>query len=184
MKPPQPDAEKKLTRAERVRQAAGRGVSSKQLSDRAYWLDRDGERLRPGEEAWLDVLDELDRSLAQAGANQKKGGVKEPLCELLRSEVELTPRVRAWLADLVERYQFRRKPHGRPAPLYNNTRRQTTLDLAVEHGVRRLVAEGMNVDEACAAVAKGMAHRATTLRAALRGRDGATNRLRRRRRAP
>src|SRR5262249_1233184 len=77
----------------------GKGLSTR-FSDNAFWLPHDID------EALIEALVALDRS---GGTNKK------PLIELLRS------RGYVYLADLLDRYQLKRKQGGRQTPLYDRT---------------------------------------------------------------
>lgn len=106
---------------------ADKGLSTR-LSDYAFWLPHDVD------EELIEALATLDRS---------NGKNKQPLIELLqrRSDVAAYRAHRDfyfYLADLLERYQLKRKQGGQQKPLYEPTELHKRLMMAAddmrEHG--------------------------------------------------
>jgi hypothetical protein len=142
-----------------LREHAGKGISN-QFVDLLYWAANPDPTERP----WLEALSDVDVY-----------GDKRKLLELLRSGKELSPGVRCHVADLLERYELKRR-HGRQqTPSYDRTPWQWAFETAIER-VRRDVKSGMSVKDAVeknATEIGGIAVDASTLGAAYRGKLGA-----------
>jgi hypothetical protein len=126
---------KKLSRAEKLRRAAGRGVST-DFVDRGWWGDDVPDFLRtlwlfwgPEEGPWVKALDVLDRS---------SGEDKGPLVALLRSDMPLTATARRFLSDLLSRYRLEKYP-GTPATMPALDHAALASELAPE--ARRVLAD-------------------------------------------
>jgi hypothetical protein len=145
----------------RLERDAGRGVSTK-LEDRAFWLDDIDQH--PG---WYRALVALD-----------KRGDKSALVALLRGEGELPPSIRRHIADLLERYQLKRRAGKQRTPSYDLTPTEAALALAIAE-VRERPAK-MSVTEAVMRSAKHNGVNPDTLAAAYSGKLGSWRRRGRR----
>ena len=110
-----------------LEQFADQGLS-KQLSDNAFWL--------PENTDWsmINALQAFDQH-----------GDKRPLLELLRERGEV------FLADFLERYELRRKPHRPRAPAYDKTPIERRIagavrDVRVNQVEKRTAAERWRID--------------------------------------
>ncbi len=150
----------------RMVQDAGKGFENVTIVDRAFWLDDDELR----DEPWLVALETLDGK-----------GKKEKLVELLRSDtVELRTPVRWYLADLLERYDLKKRPGRTRTPAYERSPAEATLHSAVEE-VKYLVREECKtVRKAIDVAAAQYGIQSCTLADAYEGRRGATQRLKKR----
>jgi hypothetical protein len=142
---------------------ASAGVSP-DLVDRAFWLDDDTEI-----EAWVTALDDLDNR-----------GDKLPLLNLLRSGTVPSQQALAYLADMLERYQLKKRRGGQSTPAYNRTRADSKLALAI-NDVRRLVKRGTSVKDALEKVSKSERIPLEVLASAHSGRRSSTRRMMKRR---
>jgi hypothetical protein len=140
----------------------GKGVSD-EILDRAFWLDDDCH-----DHAWLRALDAVDRR-----------GDKAPLLKLLRSEAELTPTVRHYLTDLLERHNLRRRRGGQQTPAYDRSLREGRICLALAE-VREYVQSGMRVSDAVEEAAKRHRLSVEQVANAYNGRRGSTRRIKQR----
>jgi hypothetical protein len=77
-----------------------RGHQGPSFYDSAFWLDTTNPRLRI-DEIWIEALLSVDQH-----------GDKGPLLTLLRSTRTLQPGILVYLADLVDRYVFKRTKHA------------------------------------------------------------------------
>jgi hypothetical protein len=68
---------------------------------------------------WVLALDAADH------------GDRAPLCALLRSSDDLPAAARWYIADLIERYQWRRPKHRPRTPVYEMSVAEATMDMAV-----------------------------------------------------
>ncbi|WP_029083177.1 hypothetical protein [Bradyrhizobium sp. th.b2] len=120
-----------------IRSSPGGGGLSDAIEDNAFWLNLPSTS---PDWYWIAALDKLDRLKD-----------KRSLAALLRSNYDLSPKVREYLADLIERYCF---PKGRPrTPAYVLSEKDALLLLACE-SVQVEVQHGMRVDDALDKVAK------------------------------
>jgi hypothetical protein len=142
---------------------AGRGVSP-HLVDRAFWLDDDTSI-----EPWVTALDAVE-----------KRGDKGPLLDLLRSEYDLPREARAYLADLLERRQLKKKRGGQSVPAYDRTDTEQRLTLAIED-VRRLRKSRVSVEAALDQVSKSHGIPLEVLATRYHGSRGSTRRMWKRR---
>ena len=108
------------------------------FSDRAFWID-DALRI---DACWLDALRAVDEH-----------GDKKPLTTLLRSSRKLSPVVREYLSDLIERKMVP-VPNSRPRiAAYDRSIIEAQLLLGVA-SARDYVKGGASVEEAIAKAAK------------------------------
>ena len=142
---------------------AGKGLSGK-IGDNAFWLN-DIDR---NDEPWLDALQAIDQR------NDNK-----PLLDLLRSDRPLSKRSRFFLADLIERYQFKKRRGRPPTPAYDLTDAEVRLEQAVNDVHERR--KGVPVEKAQAEAAERYAVNLETLAAAYNGRLGSARRSKKRR---
>lgn len=142
---------------------SGKGMSHK-VTDRGTWLDNNWFT-----DQWVDALEEID-----------KKDDKKSLLALLRSNLELTPDARWFLADLLERYDLRRPNHSPRVPAYDRSPAESIIFNA-KRRVKELVKEkGLKVSEALEKVAIEYSLPTETLALAYNDRRGSTRRLRRR----
>jgi hypothetical protein len=135
------------------------------VRDRASWLDNDQlELMGP----LIEALEQLD-----------KRGDKAPLVALLKSDRELPPDGRAFLADLIERYELRRPAHRQRAPAYDRTPAESRLAQAKE-SVQAYRTSGMSVKDALAKAAKEHSIGENTLVNSWSGRRGSSRRKKKR----
>jgi hypothetical protein len=120
------------------------------------------------DDPWVVALDQLDRF-----------GDKDPLVALLRSECDITPTIRSYIADLIERGID--KPGTRPRiPTYYKM--SITLQI-LEHAVQAVheyIASGMLEEVALENVAVDWYIDLSTLRLAFRGKHSALTRSKKR----
>jgi hypothetical protein len=119
----------------------------------AFWLD-----LPPRDWPWVEALDELDRLRD-----------KKPLQRLLKSDCELSPKMRRYLADLIERRCVPLPKGRRHTPIYTITEKEVRhcfahWDVADN---RKL---GMSLDDAIKKAANRFHLNTTSLRLSLEGR--------------
>jgi hypothetical protein len=141
----------------------GDGLENVRVSDRAFWLD-DRFTLH-----WADAIEAID-----------KDGDKEPLKDLLKSEFELTPKARFFLADMIDRYQLKPKRGRKATPAYDRSRADRILELAIED----LFTHRGDIDTALKEVARRYNTYGITekkLKNAFEGRRGSTRRMKARR---
>jgi hypothetical protein len=148
---------------------AGMGVSDA-VVDRAFWLaDPDsGEPITPIEEEWITAIEAVD-----------KRGDKIPLVALLKSQSDLSPEVRFYLADLLERNELKKPPHRPRTPAYDRTAADAALEWAVQR-VRDYRSGGMGIERALERVSTEHSIPLEILGNAYEGKRGSTNRARRR----
>jgi hypothetical protein len=121
---------------EHIRKAKGTGRgTSDAMHDVAFWLSDEFDH-------WVAALEAID-----------KRNDKEPLLALLKSECELPHAARIYLADLLSRYQLKKKRGGQSTPAYDRSLAEVALMLDVE-AVRNLTKNGMSIKDALAKVAK------------------------------
>jgi len=107
------------------------------LADTAFWLDQSDPSW-----PWYLALEDID-----------KRGDKTALLKLLRSG-EMPATIGHHLADLLERYQLRRRPGRQRTPSYDRSDSEAVLLIAIDE-VRARVKKGMKVSDAITEVAKG-----------------------------
>jgi hypothetical protein len=143
-----------------LREHVGEGISDK-FVDLLYWAVNPDPRSR----RWLEALSNVDVY-----------GDKSKLLELLRSGEELSPDIRYHIADLLERYELKRRRGRQQTPSYDRTPGQWALEVAVER-VREDVRAGMSVpaaiDKNAATAIGGVKVDGGVLDAAYRGKLGA-----------
>jgi hypothetical protein len=138
----------------RTKRMTGRGVST-DILDRAVW-----RKANEPDDAWVAALDKADRGNAQA------------LTDLLRSQTEIPPSVRHYLADFAER---RVQKRGRPrVPLYDRSRVEVFLWLANDEVSHR--PPGQKLEDALAAAAAHYGLTVANLRKYRTGHRTATSR--------
>ena len=142
-----------------------RGAGSENITilERAPWLDVD---LATGK--WIVAFEKLDK--------QRN---KSSLLELLRSDWELSSTARAYLADLLDRYEFKNKRGRKRTPAYDRSRSEAMLYLAVQY-VRDDVDNGMKVNKAVEKQALSYSIPEQTLHDAYAQRRGSTRRVKKR----
>jgi hypothetical protein len=140
---------------------AGLGVSDA-VVDRGFWLDDDDP------EDWIAALEAID-----------KRGDKRPLVTLLKSQRDLSPRARFYLADLLDRFELKRPAHRPRTPAYDRTLAEAILLWGVQEA-RELVKAGMSVVDALDKAAKESSIPLEILSNAYEGKRGSTNRAKRR----
>jgi hypothetical protein len=134
------------------------GGLSRDILDNAFWRG-DHEP----DDAWVAALDQLDRL-----------GDKRPLTTLLRSDFKMTPKVRLYLADLVERGV--RSPRGHPrVPAYTLSAADAML-LQARDRARAYVENGLLVKDAIAQAAREFELDESKVANALRGKRGSLRR--------
>ena len=107
--------------------SSGQGLSDA-VVDRATWLDdEETGPITPALEAWITALEAIDRK-----------GDKEPLLNFLKSNRELSRDARIYLADLLARYQLKKKRGGQTKPAYDRSEAEEMLALGI-NAVRYLV---------------------------------------------
>jgi hypothetical protein len=148
---------------------AGMGISDA-VVDRAFWLDDpdSGEPITPIEAEWITAIEAID-----------KRGDKKPLVTMLKSQRDLSPEVRFYLADLIERYELKKPPHRPRTPAYDRTAADAMLLLGIQR-VKELVTAGMAVKGALENASKDHSIPLESLASAYYGRRGSTNRAKRR----
>jgi len=130
---------------------ASKGLSNR-LVDRAFWL---GDRTDLDD--WIMALEAID-----------KRGDKTPLLALLRSKRKLLDKVRSYLADLIDRYQFVKKRGGKLTPEYNRTENNAILELGIIQ-VKGLVKRGKRVKDALEEISESLGVQLSTLESAHSG---------------
>lgn len=118
----------------RKAQPQGRGTSEA-MHDAAFWL---GDEFDP----WVAALEAIDQL-----------GDKKPLMALLNSEHDLPQAARGHLANLLDRYQLKKKRGGQSTPSYDRSPAEAALICDVE-AVNKLIKNGMSVKDAVAEVAE------------------------------
>jgi hypothetical protein len=113
-----------------MRQDAGAGISNNP-EDWIWWLADEKLLRRP----WLSAIVVID-SAVQANGTAKKADKKQ-LVELLKSGREITSAERVYLADLLDRHDFKRPAHRPTVPLYDLTPKAAALEQWAEK-VRQL----------------------------------------------
>jgi hypothetical protein len=117
------------------------------------------------ERSWHHALEELD-----------KKGKKGPVLSLLRSGRKLSQVVRFHLADMLDRYELKKK-RGRPrGPSYDISDAERTA-LYARNQVRGLIKGGMKARDAIAKVAKEIKMSENKVANAYGGRRGSTRRV-------
>jgi hypothetical protein len=139
---------------ELMRAHAGKGSSDK-IVDRVSKYEGEDWRDR----AWLLALQALDER-----------GDKAPLKALLRSDSEITPTIRGYLADLVER-GIALPGGGQRTPAYDYSPNELRLFLAVEDA-RNLIRRGAEKKEALKKVAETYRVDVRSVKATLAGEQG------------
>jgi hypothetical protein len=139
---------------------AGDGVSTA-IEDRAFWLDDGYGNVEGGE--WLRAIARIDES-----------GDKAALIALLKSDEPLPPVARQWIADLLSRYELKRKRRGRPrTPNYDRSDAEALLLLAMQR-YRGLREEGLGQSEAIEQAAQSYSLSPDVVRNAVEGRRGSS----------
>jgi hypothetical protein len=112
---------------------------------------------------WYDAMDSLQK------------GDKTPICKMLRSDAELNPNVRGYLADIFERMQLRR-PRARPwKPAYRLSKANQSWWLAV-HLYKNYIQSGVPKEVALVKAAKEIGRSTVQLKSVLSGKHGSFNR--------
>jgi hypothetical protein len=104
-----------------MKETAGMGLSTR-VVDNAFWLGNDTSA-----DLWIDVLDDIDNAQDDAERNRQK----QRLVDLLKSDHELSPLARYYLADLLERYNLKRPKGGRKVPAYDLSEIERRVALAI-----------------------------------------------------
>jgi hypothetical protein len=133
-----------------------------ELYDRGFWLDAVTIH-------WAEAIEAID-----------KRGDKEPLKKLLKSEFELPPEARRFLADLIDRYQLKLKRGRKATPAYDRTYIEAILELAIDD----VLAHRGAIDVALKEVAEEWDYEGITekkLKNAFEKRRGSTRRMEARR---
>lgn len=145
------------------------GYEKRPFLDRAYWLD-----IEPVTEPWISALEAIDAR-----------GDKAALLGLLVSDRELPHDARVYLADLLERHQFKRKQGHQATPLYGLSRDDQLLYCAVtEMQLIRDADKSVRVKDALEEVSKRRNIPPEKLLVAYHGRRGSMRRLNKRRPKP
>jgi hypothetical protein len=139
------------------------GTENITISARAFWLDDSTVRW------WAEAIEAID-----------KRGDKEPLKSYLRSELELLPEARLFLADMIDRYQLKPKRGRKATPAYDRTGVEAMLEIAIKD----VSAHRGEIDVALKEVAQrysiyGITEK--TLKNAFEERRGSTRRMKARR---
>lgn len=111
----------------------GRGISEA-MHDIAFWLGDDTSEIDP----WVSALEAID-----------KRRDKEPLIALLKSDRELSHEARAYLADLLDRYQLKKKRGGQSTAAYDRSPADRVLELGDARANDYIERDGMTVERAC-----------------------------------
>jgi hypothetical protein len=121
---------------EHIRKAKGSGRgTSKAIHDVAFWL---GDEFDP----WVAALEAIDK-------RKDKG----PLLALLKSDHDLPHAARVYLADLLDRYQLKRKKGGQSVAVYDRTDADRIFELANARA-NELIECGLTTEDACNKAAK------------------------------
>jgi hypothetical protein len=139
------------------------GAENIEFLDRAFWLDLGRHKY------WIEAFEAID-----------KRGDKAPLLELLKSKSDMPRDVRWYLADLLARHQLKKKRGGQATAAYDRTDVDVKKIWAKED-VRALVKSGVSVADALEQVSKSRGIAPESLALAYAGRDGSTNRMKKRR---
>src|ERR1039458_2821783 len=99
--------------AQRAARGAGKGLS-KDVSDRAFWLNIDDDTCR-----WITTLEAVDADREVA-----------PLIAMLRSDRPMSAQARWHVADLLERHQLKCPPGRQRTPSYDRTELQARFESA------------------------------------------------------
>jgi hypothetical protein len=132
----------------------GEGVSTKP-TDRACWLDDIDDNGR-----WYNALHDIDWH-----------DDKTALLALLRSDEEIPASIRGHLAEMLERYNLRRRQGRQRTPSYDRTSSTAPLEWA-KRAVRDAVKGGMQLEDALAKCALAWSVSKYTLRLAYKGQLG------------
>ena len=111
---------------------AGRGTSEA-VHDVAFWLGDDTRAI----DTWVAALEAID-----------KRDDKEPLIAILKSEQVLPHAARVYLADLLDRYQLKRKKGGQSTAAYDRTDADRIFELANARA-NELIECGLTTEDAC-----------------------------------
>jgi hypothetical protein len=131
-------------------------------------------------EAMHDIAFEFDPWMGALEAIDKLGD-KKPLIALLNSELDLPRKARGHLANLLDRYQLKKKKGGQSTPTYDSSPAEATLALDVE-AVNKLIKNGTSSKDALAQVAERRGpDYLEILGNAQHGSRGSTNRIKKRR---
>jgi hypothetical protein len=117
---------------EEIIRDAGKGLSTR-FSDNAFWLPNDVD------EGVIEALKLLDDS---------DGENKQPLIKILRQRGRMYPAHRDvyfYVADVLDRYQLKRKRGGQKTPAYDRTDVERRLEMAKSE-----IANGKSLQQAAA----------------------------------
>src|SRR5262249_47821831 len=120
---------------------------------------------------WIDALMDIDF---------QGRGDKRRLLELLRSDTELPPEARWYLADLIERYELKRPRGGQRTPAYQRSDTDAKLSRASK-SLREYVAQGRKLADVMGKVADTWGVDAYTLRNYHEGKHASARRMKKRR---
>lgn len=126
--------------------------------------------------SWRDI-GQNDRAWIAAFEAFDTHGDKGPLLHLLKSTGLLRD---FYLADLLERHQFKKKPGHQATPAYDTTDKELDLDLA-KKAVREKVNNGSSVLKALEEESKARGIPLNALALAYKGSRGSTRRMAKRR---
>jgi hypothetical protein len=106
-------------------------------------------------------------------------GNKKPLIDMLKSNREIPNEARIYLADLIDRYEFKRPNHRPRTPAYDRSRAELYLELGILK-IKDRRSEGVSVDKAVARVSKELGIPENILTTAYFGKRGSSRRTKRR----
>jgi hypothetical protein len=129
---------------------------SRKLADSAFWLDERGI-------TWALAVEAID-----------KRGDKAPLITLLWSDGTMPPEARGFIADLLERYELKKKTRGRPRlPIYDRSLVEAILLIGIQR-IKEYRERGISVSEAVELAAEEFRLDPNKLRDAYHGKRGAS----------
>lgn len=139
-------------------------MTRKSIVDRAFWLGKEGSRTDPIN-VWALAVEAIDL-----------GGDKAPLVKLLRSNAELPPEGRAFVADLLERYELRMRKGKPRTPAYDRTLVEAILLICIQR-IREYRDRGIKLDDALDMAAEEFRFDRDKLKDAYAGKRGGSRRI-------
>jgi hypothetical protein len=134
------------------------------IVDRAFWLGKEDDPTDPIN-AWALAVEAIDQR-----------GDKSPLMKLLRSADPLPPEGRAFIADLLDRHELKKKTLGRPRlPIYDRSLIEAVLLIGIQR-IQEYREKGMDIENAVHFAAKEFALEPKKLLDAYIGKRGASRR--------
>ena len=139
-------------------------MTKSRILDRAFWLGKEGSQTDPIN-VWALAVEAIDLR-----------GDKAPLLKLLRSAAELPPEGRAFLADLLERYELRKRKGKPRTPAYDRTLVEAMMLIGIQL-VRHIRKYGVRTDDAVKLAATYLLIDPHKLGEAYAGKRGASRRI-------